>query len=73
MEWKDGIISDDIEKLNTIEKKLDNGLISKEEAIQEMADVDEATAKRRIEEIREEKQKQQQFQQPEGFLTGEDE
>lgn len=73
VEWKDGIISDDIEKLNTIEKKLDNNLISREKAIQEMADVDKSTAQRRLEEIREEKQKQQQFQQPEGFLTGEDE
>lgn len=58
--WQDGVVNDEIERTDTVLKKVDAGVKSKKQAIIELEDVTEAEAEEQLAEI-EEQNKQYDF------------
>lgn len=62
--FQDGVINDPIEQIEAVERQLASGLISQQDAIQAIHDVDEQVAEDRLKAIREEKQSSSIFYTP---------
>lgn len=62
--FQDGVINDPIEQIEYIERQLASGLISQQDAIRAIHDVDEQVAEERLRVIREEKQSHSIFFNP---------
>lgn len=65
VQFKDTLIMDAIEKLDTIDRQLQMGLITQQEAIQEFHELEESVAEERLAKIKEEKKQQTAFTMPE--------